>query len=93
MDMEKYISRKKEEQREAMKLIQGIKEINIRQAEILKEFINEPEKQFLIAEILSKYGVVYQTARNDLLFLARLGYLEKIKIKNKFVFRLSKKEI
>ena len=91
-DMEKYIARKKEEQREAMKLILGIKDINLRQAEILKEFIKEPEKQFIIAEITSKYNVVYQTARNDLLFLVDLGYLEKIKIKNKFVFKLVKKE-
>ena len=43
-DMEKHIEQKQKEQAEAMKLIKGLKDINLRQAEILKEFIKNPEK-------------------------------------------------
>lgn len=86
--MEKYIARKQKEQLDAMKLIQGIRDINLRQAEILKEFMKQPEKSFTIGEIMSTYNVAYDTSRNDLLHLTKLGYLQKTKMKNKFIFQL-----
>ena len=92
-DMNKYIIRKQKEQSEALKLIKNLKNINLRQAEIIKEFLKDPEKMFVINEIMTTYGVAYDTARNDLLHLTQLGYLEKIKIQKKFVFKLSKKKI
>ena len=92
-DMEDYINKKQKEYSEALNLIQGIKDINLRQAEILKGFMRNPEKRFVINEILTTYNVAYDTARNDLLHLTELGYLEKIKIKNKFIFELSKHDI
>jgi len=92
-EMEKYISRKQKEQIEAMKLVQGMKDINLRQASILKEFIKNPEKNFVISEIMSTYGVAYDTSRNDLFHLENLGYIKKIKVKNKYVFKLAKKNI
>ena len=91
--MNKYIIRKQKEQSEALKLIKSLKNINLRQAEIIKEFLKDPEKMFVINEIMTTYGVAYDTARNDLLHLTQLGYLEKIKIQKKFVFKLSKKRI
>jgi Fic family protein len=87
-DMQEYIVRKQKEQSEAMHLIKTLKGINLRQAEILKEFIKDPEKGFLINEIMTAYNVAYDTARNDLLYLARKGYIEKIKIDKKFIFKL-----
>ncbi|MCK5025390.1 MAG: Fic family protein [Nanoarchaeota archaeon] len=92
-DMEKHIAQKQKEQAEAMNLIKNIKNINLRQAEILKEFIKEPDKGFSISEILTSYNVAYDTARNDLLYLTRLGYIEKINVQNKFIFKLNKKNI
>jgi Fic family protein len=92
-DMNTYISRKQKEQSEALKLIKSLKNINLRQAEILKEFLKNPEKMFVVNEIMTTYGVAYDTARNDLLHLTQLGYLEKMKIQKKFVFKLSKKKI
>jgi len=91
-DTEQYISRKQKEQAEAMKLLHEIRNINMRQADILKRLMKSPEKPILISEVVSIYGVVYQTARNDLLHLAKLGYLEKIQAKRKFVFRLAKRD-
>lgn len=86
-DMEKYISRKQEEHREAMGLIEGITDINLRQAEILKEMGRDSNKSFAINEIMTTYAVVYQTARSDLLHLEKLGYIQKIKLKKKYVFK------
>jgi len=92
-DMEKHIAQKQKEQAEAMTLIKSIKNINLRQAEILKEFIKEPEKGFDIGEIRVSYNVAYDTARNDLLHLTKLGYIEKIEVQNKFMFKLKKNNI
>jgi len=92
-DMESYISRKQEDQAEALKLIGSVKGINLRQAEILKRFIKDPEKSFVVREIMGVYGIAYDTARTDLLYLAKLGYLEKMKVQNKFVFNLSKDKV
>ncbi len=92
-DMEAYISKKQKEYSEALDLIQGINDINLRQAEILKKIMRHPEKKFVINEIITTYNVAYDTARNDLLHLTELGYLEKTKIKNKFVFKLSEHDI
>jgi len=92
-DMEAYIGTKQKEYSEALDLIQGINDINLRQAEILKNFMRRPEKNFVINEIMATYNVAYDTARNDLLHLTELGYLEKTKIKNKFVFKLLEHDI
>ena len=92
-DMEEYITKKQKEQADAMRLIKEIKGINLRQAEILKEFIKEPEKGFVVNEIMLSYGVAYDTARNDLLYLTKLGYLEKVQIQKKFIFKLSKNKV
>lgn len=92
-DMQKHIAEKQKERAEAMSLIKTLKKINLRQAEILKDFIKNPEKLFVISEIVNSYNVAYDTARNDLLHLAKLGYLEKIKDQKKFMFKLSKNKI
>ena len=89
-EMEKYLSQKQKEQNEAMKLIQGIKDINLRQAEILKEFSKNPTRNFVIAEIVSTYGSAYDTIRNDLFHLEALGYIKKKKLVKKYIFRLNK---
>ena len=92
-DMEEHITKKQKEQAEAMRLIKSIKDINLRQAEILKEFIRVPDKGFVIAEIMNTYNVAYDTARNDLLHLTKLGYLENIKVQKKFIFKLANKKV
>ena len=90
-DMEAYINQKQKESSEAISLVQDIGDVNLRQTDILKKIRKNPDKGFVINEIMITYNVAYDTARNDLLHLTELGYLEKIKIKNKFVFRLLKK--
>ncbi|MBU0761972.1 MAG: Fic family protein [Candidatus Altiarchaeota archaeon] len=89
-DMKAYLTRKQNEQTESLKLIDSAKDINLRQADILKTFMKRPDEHVTINEIETMYNVAYQTARTDLLNLAKLGYLEKIPYKNKFIFTLKK---
>lgn len=87
-DMKNYITRKQKEQTEALKLIESSKDLNLRQADILKRFMKQSGRSVSISEIENTYDVAYQTARTDLLQLTELGYLEKIPYKNKFLFKL-----
>jgi Fic family protein len=92
-DMKKYILRKQKEQNVALQMLRTNPELNSRQAEILKNFIKNSEKRVFIREIMSTWGVVYETARSDLMLLEKLGYVEKIMIKHKLYFRAIKDKI
>lgn len=91
IDMQNYISRKQQEQKEANKMVAELRDINFRQASILKDFMKSPDKHFTIKEIQQSYNVVYQTARSDLLDLAKKDYitaksLTSEKLRKKFIF-------
>ncbi|WP_340818724.1 Fic family protein [Methanolobus sp. WCC4] len=86
-DLEEYISLKKQEQNETMQIIERSEDLNLRQADILKSMLKEPERYFPIAEIKSKYNVAYDTARNDMQHLAEMGYIEKIKRGRSYMYR------
>ena len=90
-DMKAYLTRKQREQAEALKLIESERDINLRQADILKRFMKDPDQHTSINEIVNVYDIVYETARADLLHLTELDYLEKISYKNKFLFALKRK--
>ncbi|PIU88092.1 transposase [archaeon CG06_land_8_20_14_3_00_37_11] len=92
-DMNSYIDRKQKEQTELLNIVKKIKNINLRQAELLKEAVKESEKPITISEVINTFGVAYDTARNDLLQLSKSGYLEKTKIQKKYLFRINKDKI
>ena len=71
-----YIARKQAEQKEAMKIVETHPELNFRQAEILKDMIKHWGEPVTMAEIMSKFNVVHQTARTDPQLLQKLGFLE-----------------
>lgn len=89
-DLLEYIKLKQKEQEDTRKIIEKIKELNFRQADILEDMTKNPDKTFTIAEISETYHVVYQTARTDLLTLSRLGYANMHKISKRFVFQFNK---
>jgi len=86
-DLLSYIERKQAEQSPAKEIIRNIPDINRRQAEILREMMEKKDDFFTIREIMETWGVVYETARTDLLTLADLGYIRKEKKGREFVFR------
>lgn len=86
-DLLSYIKQKQAEQSSAKKMIKNIPRLNTRQAEILREMMEKKEDLFTIREITETWGVVYETARTDLMTLADLGYIMKEKRGREFMFR------
>ncbi len=86
-ELHEYIERKTEEVEEARTLIDGIEWANHRQQELLAHAMKHPRQRYTVAEHKGRHGIVYQTARTDLLALADCGFLEKRLVGKEFVFR------
>ncbi|MBN8697973.1 MAG: Fic family protein [Chitinophagales bacterium] len=84
-NLQSYIERKVMEKRNLYHLLQ-YESVNERQAEILRSLIIDNQKAFTINEIQNKFGVVYQTARTDLMGLQDLGYVKEKKFGKKLIF-------
>ena len=89
-DILEYLERKQKEQSQALKIITESGDLTLRQAEILKQFLKQPEKPVTIKEIVTTYSVAYATARSDLFHLEELGYVEKRKSGKEFIFIFKK---
>ncbi|MGB1450284.1 MAG: Fic family protein [Marinirhabdus sp.] len=85
IDLKEYINRKITKKKNLFKIIKN-EEVNERQAEIIKNLIEEPEAILSINEIQSKFGVSYQTARTDLMGLENKGYLTSKTMGKKFIY-------
>lgn len=85
-----YLERKQEEQSQALKIIAESGNLTLRQAEILKQFLKQPEKPITIKEIMITYSVAYATARSDLFRLEESGYVEKRRAGKKLIFIFKK---
>ncbi len=85
-----YLARKMDEQRDAENLLfrsPGIRgRLNHRQLALLTYALKHPGELYRVATHQATHNVVYQTARNDLLELERVGFLDKMKQGNAFVF-------
>jgi Fic family protein len=84
--IQKYLKEKQKEQYLALKKLEESDNLNTRQLQIIREFVKHPQKTINIKTIMSTYGVAYATARNDLFYLEKLGYLKKIKAGKEFIF-------
>ncbi len=84
-EFKKYVKRQIAEKKEAYQLVKT-EDVNERQAQILHKFIHEPDVIMTIKEVESLYGVVYQTARTDLLDLVQKGYLQSKMDGKKMIF-------
>jgi Fic family protein len=89
-DILEYLGRKQKEQVQALKIITESGDLTLRQAEILKTFLTQPEKPVTIKEIVTTYSVAYATARSDLFQLEKLGYVGKRKAGKEFIFIFKK---
>ena len=90
-DLFTYLEEKQTEQLNTTLLIKTIKEISPRQAKVLSYLTEHSDEYFTIREIKETFDVVYQTARTDLLHLTDLGYLNKEKRGNTFMFIVNEK--
>ncbi|MBI4384795.1 MAG: Fic family protein [Nitrospinae bacterium] len=85
-----YIARKQKEVRLFDENLRGYPELNSRQSALLKHACRHPNFFYSIKNHQIRHGVTYQTARTDLLDLAKKKLMEKIKKGKTFYFILSK---
>lgn len=85
-ELHDYVEKKSRETRACMKLVDGFTDLNHRQQAILTHAIRHPGAAYSIAGHRARQGVVYETARADLLDLAGRGLLEQRKSGRAFSF-------
>ncbi len=90
-DLFTYIKKKQREQQETRDLIDQNLGLSLRQMDIMKEFMQDSSKMFTIKEIEESYGITYETARTDLMFLTEKKLIKKQLAGKAFVFILNKK--
>ncbi|WP_239014803.1 Fic family protein [Archangium violaceum] len=86
-DLHAYLDRKSKELQEVDVLLRAGKNLNHRQRALLAHALRHPGTQYAIEPYRREHGVVYQTARQDLLDLEKAGYLRRTQIGRAFYFR------
>jgi Fic family protein len=81
-----YAERKSKEARAAERLVASAGRLNHRQLDLIGHALRNPDASYTVQSHRRSHGVVYQTARTDLLDLAALGLLVQSKIGKAFRF-------
>ncbi len=85
-DLRKYLMKKQRELRKSTQLLRTVPDLNHRQEALLYHALTHADSSYTIANHKDAHGVVYQTARTDLLKLEEKGFLERRKIGKNFSF-------
>ena len=86
-----YLKKQQIKLKESEKLIRQYPGLNYRQYELLNHAISHPDFTYTLEYYKNSYGVVYETARRDLMTLEKKGLLEKMKSGKTHCFLPSKK--
>ncbi|MBI5571206.1 MAG: Fic family protein, partial [Desulfomonile tiedjei] len=86
MDLRLYVNRKQKEISRYNELLRSYRGLNARQKTLIYHAIRHPDAMYTIEQHKNYHGIVYQTARIDLLHLATKGFLKKEKQGKEFVF-------
>ena len=84
--LHEYIARKSAQQQHLEAVVGGLADLNHRQRALVGHALRHPHYRYTIAGHRTSHGVVYQTARADLLELAAAGLLEARKLRNRWYF-------
>ncbi len=84
--LNEYVARKTEQRQHLESVVLGLADLNHRQRALLSHALRHPNYRYTIEEHRMWHGVVYQTARADLLELADLELLDARKIRNRWHF-------
>jgi len=90
-DLLKFLEKQQEVQGTTKAIIRKIKDINPRQANILREMMEHSDEYFTIRQVMQMYNTVYQTARTDLMHLASLGYIIQEKRGREYMYIFNEK--
>ena len=82
-----YLRQKIRDVRDVEGLLKGSSDFNHRQLALLGNAIRNPEANYSFQTHASRHGVTHETARNDLLPLARMGLLEQRRQGRRYTFR------
>ena len=85
-ELHDYVARKSSETRTCLDALQKHPELNHRQQSLIAHAVRHPGFTYNIAGHGARHAVVYQTARTDLLALAKLRLLEQRKVGRTLVF-------
>jgi Fic family protein len=89
-DFHIYLERKLAERRHRRKGLAALggraAELNSRERSLLQHGLDHPGEQYTVAMHRNYHNVAYQTARTDLLHLAKLGLLKQMKTGRRFTF-------
>lgn len=85
-DLRTYLARKSNETRAVTGLLRASANLNHRQIDLLTHALLHDGTEYTIESHRHKHGVVYQSARSDLLDLAARGVLIQRKVGRKLVF-------
>lgn len=85
-ELHAYINRKAAEVRELESHVRALDLFNHRQVDLIRHALKHPLQEYTIASHRTNHGVVYQTARTDLLDLAGRGVLLQKKRGKEIVF-------
>lgn len=77
--LREYIERKSQAVQTASTALRGLQTLNHRQKALIIYALKHPGQTYTIARHQFSHGVVYQTARTDLLRLVDLGYMRTLK--------------
>ena len=84
--LNQYIARKSQQRQQLESVLRGLTDLNHRQRALLGHALRHPNYRYTIHEHRMSHGVVYQTARTDLLELVEAGLLDARKIRNRWHF-------
>ncbi len=86
-DLQQYLRKKRRELSKIRELDLLSTQLNFRQGALLRYALERPSDCYTTIKIHQNiYKVVYQTARNDLVSLEKLGFLTRKKVGNEFFF-------
>ena len=86
-----YLAKQQIKLKEGEKLLRQYPGLNHRQHELLNHAISHPDTSYSLEYYKNLYGVVYETARRDLMSLEKEGLLDKIRSGKIHYFLPSKK--
>lgn len=85
-EVQSYIQRKQKDLTGLSAALRKYPGLNLRQRSLLSHAMQYPQETYTFDTHRTAHGVVYQTARNDVLDLAKKGFLKKEKRGKEFVF-------
>ncbi len=86
-----YLKKQQVKLKESEKLLRQYPGLNHRQYELINHAISHPDSMYTLEYYKNLYGVVYETARRDVMSLQEKGLLEKMKSGKTYYFLPSKK--